>query len=140
MSDDELDDLLQLEAELAELTDDWTLGAISRTYDVSVVGEEDLADEQTVLDTHGYELASQTLDGGHVHVGRLVLTAGWSILAGKRGIRSDSMLTVAFRKRAAARPETNVLDQVAKLGGLRDAGYLSSEEFEERKRTLLDRL
>jgi hypothetical protein len=109
-------------------------------YPVSEDGEEDLADDQTILDAHGYELASQSVDGGHVHVGRLVLTAGWSILAGKRGIRSDATLTVTFRKRQTSRSETDPLERIEKLGQLRDAGYLTEQEFEAKKADLLSRL
>jgi hypothetical protein len=74
-------------------------------------------------------------------VGRLLLTAGWSVLAGRSGIRSDATLTVVFKKQPTSRVEpSDPLDQLAKLGKLRDAGYLTNEEFERKKRSLLDRL
>jgi Short C-terminal domain len=41
---------------------------------------------------------------------------------------------------AAASPEPDVLDQIRKLGELRDAGVLTPEEFEAKKAALLDRL
>jgi hypothetical protein len=50
-------------------------------------------------------------------------------------------------KQAAARPmpatapaRDDVLDQIRKLGELRDAGVLSDEEFETKKSSLLERL
>ena len=133
--------MYELEDELSELTDGWELASISRTYPVSEAGEEDLADDQTILSAHGYELISQAVGGGHVHVGRLLLTVGWSVLAGRSGIRSDATLTVVFKRQPAFRVETSdPLDQLAKLGQLRDAGYLTGDEFEKKKRSLLDRL
>ena len=104
---------------------------------------------------HGYTPLTQSADGGHVHVGRLLLTGGLSVLAGKRGIRSDGTIAMTFRKTvapnvparspAAATPSTKsaaleTLAVLEKMGQLRDAGILSQEEFEAKKAELLARV
>ena len=109
-----------------------------------------------LLGIHGYSPIMQTSDGGHVHVGRLLLTGGLSVFAGKRGIRSDGTITVTFQRAPAPQPapvdrtdsdsqsgRSRGLDALAmleKLGQLRDAGVLSAEEFETKKGDLLGRL
>jgi hypothetical protein len=55
--------------------------------------------EAEELGRHGYVPVTQSEDGGHIHAGRLILTGGLSIFAGKAGIRSDGRLTVTYRLR-----------------------------------------
>ena len=54
--------------------------------------------EAKILEAQGYRTQSQEAEGSHLHVGRLLLTGGLSVLAGRRGIRSRGMLTVTFVK------------------------------------------
>ena len=87
---------------LKEATASWTVPVLVRTYE----GEQAQAayqEEAQVLGRHGYAPQAQTEDGGHVHVGRLLATAGWSVLAGRKGIRSDPSLTVTYTRTAPTR-------------------------------------
>ena len=97
--DQGLAELLALESELSDLTDAWTAPALVRVYPTTDDGDEDFQDDATVLDRHGYEASMQSLDGGHVHLGRLLLTGGLSILAGRAGIRSQAEVSVTFQRR-----------------------------------------
>jgi hypothetical protein len=91
----------------------------------------------------------QSAEGSHLHAGRLLLTGGLSVFAGRRGIRSKGKLTVTYQKVAqpvaaspvAATPERiDPVEQIRKLGELRDAGILTQEEFEAKKADLLRRI
>ena len=98
-------------------------------------------DESDVLAEHGYSAKLQTDDGGHVHVGRLLMTGGLSAFAGRRGIRSKGKYSVTFEKgapqpSAAAQQSPDIPDQLRKLAELRDAGILTPEEFDAKKASL----
>ena len=70
-----------------------------RTYDTNERGQQAFESEARILLLQGgYGAEGQMVDGGHVHAGRLILTGGFSILAGRRGIRSKGNLTVTFKK------------------------------------------
>ena len=154
--DDLLQDLAGLEEELAVETDDWTAVLLLRTYLATRDGGVDYEDEAMLLGIHGYSPIMQTSDGGHVHVGRLLLTGGLSVFAGKRGIRSDGTITVTFQRapepqpapvdrtasdsQSGRSPGLDALAMLEKLGQLRDAGVISAEEFETKKADLLRRL
>lgn len=84
--------------ELAKATRDWTLPVVMRQYESNEKGQAAFADEAAVLDGHGYRPAMQSEEGGHVHAGRLILTGGFSIFAGRKGIRSKGKLTVTFAR------------------------------------------
>jgi len=85
----------------------------------------------------------QSADGGHLHAGRLLLTGGLSIFAGKKGIRSKGKLSVTFVKQAVAAATAtatdpvDAADQIAKFAALRDQGILTEDEFQTKKRELL---
>jgi Short C-terminal domain len=138
----ELAVLEELASELRALTQGWTTPAILRTYEPT--DREDFEDDATVLGAHGYEATAPAFEGGHVHVGRLLLTGGFSAFAGRRGIRSEGQLTVTFRKATAAEPTANdrsdPLDQLERLAKLVDAGVVTPEEFAAKKAELLGRL
>jgi Short C-terminal domain len=140
----ELAVLDELATELRALTQDWSAPALLRTYDRTEAGREDFEDDATVLGAHGYEATAPGVEGGHVHVGRLLLTGGFSAFAGRRGIRSEGQLTVTFRKAATAVPSSDQhadpLDQLERLAKLRDAGVVTPEEFAAKKAELLERL
>ncbi len=78
-------------------TGSWSTAVIVRSYE-GKKSQATYQEEANVLGQHGYVPQAQTQDGGHVHVGRLLVTGGWSVLAGKKGIRSDSSMTVTFVK------------------------------------------
>lgn len=90
----------QLTKELNKLTKGWTNPLIMRTYAAGHKGEEALVKESAVFIPNGYEPTMMSEEGGHVHVGRLLLTGGVSILAGKRGIRSNGKRTITWRRSA----------------------------------------
>lgn len=100
-------------------------------------------DESDVLAERGYSAKLQTDDGGHVHVGRLLLTGGLSAFAGGRGIRSKGKYSVTFEKGvpvAAAATSPDIPDRLRKLAELRDAGILTPDEFDAKKAALLERM
>ena len=114
-----------------------------RTYEPNEKGEAKFQAEAAAFTEHGYEPSLQREEGGHIHAGRLLLTGGLSIFAGKRGIRAGGKRTVTWRKQAgepAASGPPDVMDQLRKLGELRDAGILTAEEFEAKKAELLARM
>jgi hypothetical protein len=145
-----------VEQRLALASSDWTAAVALRQYKGDQQGQELFAKEVEVFGIYGYAPVTQSADGGHVHVGRLLMTGGLSVFAGKRGIRSDGTIAVTFKlDRAAPSPaqEVTVSDGLAaaaggldiltaleKLGQLRDAGILTTEEFDLKKAELLARL
>ena len=82
---------------LSVATGSWSTTVLVRTYE-GKKAQATYQEEANLLGQHGYVPQAQTQDGGHVHVGRLLVTGGWSVLAGKKGIRSDSSMTVTFVK------------------------------------------
>jgi Short C-terminal domain len=129
--------------QLAHLTQVWALPIVTRTYEGSDAGRRSLETETQVLGLHGYTPASQSEDGGHIHAGRLLMTGGLSVLAGGRGTRAKGSITVTFHKAQAAPPApaaADPIEQLRKLGELRDAGVLTDAEFETKKAELLARL
>jgi hypothetical protein len=83
---------------LAEKSNDWTAPAVLRQYSNDADGQDAFAEEVEAFGFHGYTPDTQAVDGGHVHVGRLLLTGGLSVLAGKGGIRSDGTITVTYKR------------------------------------------
>jgi hypothetical protein len=67
-------------------TMNWTLPVVARAYPNTDSGRHVMMAEAEVMGRHGYEPASQSEGDGHVHAGRLILTGGVSIFAGKAGI------------------------------------------------------
>lgn len=90
------------EARIAQLTRDWRLPVLLRTYESGAKGETAFAGEAEILARHDYHPLSQSSEGSHLHAGRLLLTGGLSIFAGRSGIRSKGKLTVTFERRAPA--------------------------------------
>jgi hypothetical protein len=130
--------------ELERATQKWTLPLVPRIYQDKEPDRQRLTLESRLMAEHGYEPSMQTQDGGHVHVGRLLMTGGWSVLAGQRGIRSKGGMTITYTRKAEVQPSTapsvDPLDQLKKLGELRDAGVLTTEEFEAKKAQILERM
>ena len=83
---------------LGELTRSWTQPLVIRTYETNVKGEALFADEATAFVEHGYEASMMSEEGGHIHAGRLLLTGGLSIFAGKKGIRAGGRHTITWKK------------------------------------------
>lgn len=145
--DEMVEHLAELEAELEDETESWTVSVLVRGYASNDEGLEDYEDEALLLADHGYLPTTQSVDGGHVHVGRLLLTAGLSVLAGKRGIRSDGTLTVTFRKtpdastsRVAgnqAAHSASIEERLTVLKGLRDAGQIDDAEYKAQRARIL---
>jgi hypothetical protein len=83
---------------LGELTRSWTQPLVMRTYETNVKGEALFADEAAAFVEHGYEASMMSEEGGHIHAGRLLLTGGLSIVAGKKGIRAGGKHTITWKK------------------------------------------
>jgi hypothetical protein len=129
----------RIEGLLQGLTGGWMLGAVTRTYPGNDEGRKVFAAETQLLAAHGYRVTSQSQDGGHIHAGRLIATGGLSVLAGQGGTRAKGSITVTFEKVAAA-PADGPMEQLKKLGELRDAGILTQAEFDSKKTEILQRL
>ena len=128
---------------LGRLTQFWMAPTITRVYEGTDAGRHLLEAETHILSIHGYSAASQSEEGGHIHATRIVLTGGLSMLAGSRGTRAKGSITVTFVKAAAstvAPAAPDPMEQLRKLGQLRDAGVLTDAEFEAKKTELLARL
>ncbi len=98
--------------ELRKMTDKWSSPLVTRTYGSGEKGLRAFEAEARVLLLHGgYASEDQIADGGHIHAGRLILTGGFSVLAGRRGIRSKGSLTVTYKKLGGA-PSDLFVDKV----------------------------
>jgi hypothetical protein len=127
--------------ELAHASQAWTLPLLTRIYEGNDAGRHRLEAEGQILGLHGYMPASQSEDGGHIHAGRLLLTGGLSVLAGSKGTRAKGSITVTFHKtQPAPTVVSDPMEQLRKLGELRDAGVLTNAEFEAKKADMLGRL
>ena len=85
--------------ELRRATHGWSSPLVVRTYDADDRGRRAFEVEARILLVgEGYAPEQQTENGGHIHVGRLVLSGGFSVLAGRRWIRSRGKFTATFRK------------------------------------------
>ena len=93
----------ELEDRLEASTEGWTLPVVVGTYESTDEGRALFSAEARMLGKHGYAPISQSADGGHVHVGRLLMTGGLSVLAGRPGIRSKGGFTVAFSRQSEPR-------------------------------------
>lgn len=146
-------------SELEKVTRNWTLPAVMRTYEkqrqrahwgpgMSVVPakvtevEEQFAEEAAILAEHGYQPAMQSAEGSHLHAGRLLLTGGLSMFAGRGGIRSKGKLSVTYHRIAetASDEPSDPVKQLRKLAELRDAGILTTAEFDTKKAEILGRM
>ena len=129
--------------ELAKASKSWTLPAVVRNYESGNRGDEAFTEEASIWAEHGYQPALQSADGGHIHAGRILLTGGLSVFAGKKGIREQGKLTVTFMKQPVAEVSEpppgplDAADQIAKFAALRDQGILTEDEFQTKKRELL---
>lgn len=90
----------ETEALLESVTNVWTKTVVMRRYESNERGAAVFRREAQILQAQGYRTESQEAEGSHLHAGRLLLTGGLSVLAGRRGIRSRGMLTVTFVKAA----------------------------------------
>jgi hypothetical protein len=124
--------------ELEQASQQWKLPSVLRNYDSGAAAERQFAAEASIFDEHGYDATAQAAEGSHLHAGRILLTGGLSILAGRKGIRSKGKLSVTFQKRAAAAAAPiDLADQLRKLASLRDDGILTEDEFQAQKAQLL---
>lgn len=82
---------------LGVATDNWTSPVVVRTYKGKNASKE-LEGEAQLFALRGYAPQGQAADGGHFHAGRLLLTGGLSIFAGRRGIRSKNSISVTFAR------------------------------------------
>lgn len=69
-----------IEDALAAATSEWTDPVVVRTYASDEIGRALLPLEAKVLAAYGYQPATQAAEGGHLNVGRLLATGGWSVL------------------------------------------------------------
>ena len=133
--------------ELANLTQAWTLPAIIRTYEGDDAGRRLLAAEVQVLGLHGYSPAGQDEAAGHHEAGRVLLKGTAVVLFGvvpgmTVGTKSKGAITVAFQKIQVPPPAPSAADpieQLRKVGELRDAGGLTESEFQAKKAELMAR-
>lgn len=86
------------EEDLRVATKHWTLPVLMRRYVSGDLGDRHFEHEAAILAAHRYVPALQSEQGGHLHAGRILLTGGLSILAGRSGIRSGATFAVTFRK------------------------------------------
>ncbi len=130
------------EKDMMKATADWTAPMVVREYENGDKGQQSLQTEAAIFAEHGYEPWAQNEQGSHIHAGRLLLTGGLSVFAGKRGIRGKGKTKVTYRPvvAGAQRAAPDVADQLRKIGELRDAGVLTTDEFEAKKADLLARM
>ena len=115
--------------------------------------------EATLFQAKGYTLAAQSEAGSHLNAGRLLMTGGLSILAGRGGTRSKGATTVTFtgglgRRQAPAPsmelprpaapaaaapvpPPSDVLERLTALADLRDRGLVTEDDFASKKADLV---
>lgn len=84
--------------DLGGITSNYTQPVVVRQYDSDNKGVQRYQKEAQMLTANGYRIEGQDTQGSHIHAGRLILTGGWSVLAGRRGIRSKGKVTVTFLK------------------------------------------
>ncbi len=133
------------ESEIRSATRDWTAQSLVRDYEAGDDGRYRLDGEMNILEFHGYEAEAQSEDGGHIHVGRILMTGGLSVLAGSQGTRSKGRLSVTFKRMTtpAAVPGPDLEDvtvAMRKLAELHDLGILTDAEFSAKKSELLARM
>src|ERR1035437_2263862 len=122
-----------------------------KTYDSA---KEYESDAQKMI-TDGWRMEGQSQSTGNVKMGRTLVKAGiflpWAVM---RPARKGGKLTVTWVKAnltsiasapatssvATDTPLDDALDQLKRLGDLRDAGILTEDEFVAKKAELLDRI
>ncbi len=134
-----------LEKDLTKASSGWTAPMVVRDYEDGDKGQRTLQIEAAIFTDHGYEPWAQNEEGSHIHAGRLILTGGLSVFAGKRGIRGKGKTKVPYRPKpvgqsTASTTQPDIADQLRKLGELRDDGVLTPEEFDAKKAELLARM
>lgn len=125
----------KVEGELKKATKKWTAPLVIRTYEGNDKGMKLAQEEAAILMPHGYEVSAQSEEGGHVHAGRILLTGGLSIFAGKKGTRAGGKITMTYKLVPA-----DTAGQLHKLVELHDAGALTDDEFEAKRAALVDKL
>ena len=90
----------------------------------------------------GYRPISQSWGEGRPGAGRI-----WALGELSTAIRPNGFLTVTYEKRESmqvesspAPPAPDPIDQIRRLGELRDAGFITHDEFETKKAELLARM
>lgn len=125
----------KLEGELKKASKNWTMPVVIRVYEGGDKGARLAQEEAAILVLHGYEISAQSEEGGHIHAGRILLTGGLSIFAGKKGTRAGGRVTMTYKLVPA-----DTAGQLHKLVELHDAGALTDEEFEAKRAALVDKL
>jgi hypothetical protein len=133
---------MSTESDLRKETKDWSLPLVVRNYDTDDKGSRRFHEEAAILGANGYSPSTQSEEGGHIHAGRLLMTGGLSIFAGRKGIRSKGKLTVTYSHTPApvAANEPSPVEQLRALAELRDAGLVTPEEYEAKRADLVARL
>ncbi len=113
---------------------------VIRTFATDAEGQRQLQAETTRLARLGYLPQTQSQEGGHIHVGRLLLSGGLSVLVGRSGTRSTGSITITFVETASrspapseGAPETDAqLDEWRPRGGYFDprTGLFAGEKPE----------
>ena len=84
--------------DLWKITNNWSKAMVIREYGTDKKGLKDYEREANLFLAKGYQIQGQDAEGSHIHAGRLILTGGFSVLAGRRGIRSKAKTTVTYVK------------------------------------------
>jgi hypothetical protein len=88
---------LAVERQLDRVTCGWTSLLLVRQYKDDKAGVEAANTEGSVLARHGYSLAGQSGDGGHLNLGTLAMTGGLGAAMGLG--RTKGKITLTFQKR-----------------------------------------
>lgn len=133
---------MSTESDLRKETRDGTAAVVVRTYDTDDKGQRRFQEEAAILAANGYSPQTQSEEGGHIHAGRILMTGGLSVFAGRKGIRSKGKLTVTYGRTPAtvAAPVDDPMAAIGRLAELRDAGAITLEEFEAKKAEILARI
>jgi hypothetical protein len=81
---------------LSGASNGWTAPAVLRQYKNDEGGHAAFAKEVSIFGQHNYTPMTQSADGGHIHVGRLLLTGGLARI--HRTSSSDGSMTAAGRR------------------------------------------
>jgi hypothetical protein len=88
---------VRAEAQLTKVTSNWTSPVLIRQYKSDRIGLDCANAEASVMAAHGYGVAGQSGEGGHLNVGTLVATGAIGALFGLG--RSKGNVTITFQKR-----------------------------------------
>ncbi len=93
--------------QLRQAANDWSAPVLIRKYE-GKAPDNDFQAEAEMLGLRGYFPDAHASDGGHIHAGRLLLTGGLSVFAGRSGIRSKGSVTVTYKRAQGERVDVVV--------------------------------